>query len=88
LPIRATGLDIVIFSVSSLFTMSLSRCGRLARVSLGALRTPASVSTRAFVPRTISVRGVSSASRDAQQKVGKDPYDSMGLNCLELVKLT
>lgn len=61
--------------------MSLSRCGRLARVSLGALRTPASVATRALVPRTISVRGVSSSSRDAQQKVGKYPY---GLNGSEL----
>jgi hypothetical protein len=58
--------------------MSLSRCGRLARVSLGALRTPAPVSTRALVPRIIAVRGVSSSSRDAQQKVGEYSYSLNG----------
>lgn len=49
--------------------MSVSRCGRLARVSLGALRTPVAISARPLVARA-AVRGVSSASRDAQQKVG------------------
>lgn len=50
-------------------TMSLARCGRLARLSLGSVRTTA-ISSRAVAPRSAPlVRGVSSFNRDAQHKV-------------------
>ena len=58
--------------ISLLFTfiMALARCGRLARLSLGSVRPAVAVSPRAFVARSVPlVRGVSSNSRDAQQKV-------------------
>ena len=50
--------------------MSLSRCGRLARLSLAGAR-PVVATPRVSIARSIPlVRGVSSNSRDAQQKVG------------------
>lgn len=49
--------------------MSLSRCGRLARLSLAGAR-PVVAAPRAFITRSVPlVRGVSSTSRDAQHKV-------------------
>lgn len=49
--------------------MSLARCGRLARLSVGSARPAVAVAARPFILRAPLARGVSSSSRDAQQKV-------------------
>lgn len=65
--------------------MSLARCGRLARLSLGSIRPTVAVSPRAFVPRAPLARAVSSSSRDGQQKVRQC---AMGIPLVENGRLT
>lgn len=59
--------------------MSLARCGRLARLSLGA-RPVLGASPRALVSRPGPlVRGAATSSRDAQQKVIEYSMDEDGV---------
>lgn len=66
--------------------MSLSRCGRLARLSLAGARPVAAAAPRAFVARSAPlVRGVSSSSRDAQHKVRIEPMGVWSINYTMLI---
>lgn len=56
--------------------MSLARCGRIARLSLGSIRPSVAVSARFHIPRAPLARGLASSSPDAQQKVEPRTMDN------------